>query len=345
MAAVVTPPAQHRAPPAARVAEPPAALHAAAALLALLALLYARHAALRLLSPQTGEWLAGSFCSLALFAVATAAAAAGHAAVEASAALGAGGGGGAAGGISAAAWWAAAGLALCTALLRPEASIGGLLLAPGLAGGSSRRISDAQLTLHSMATAVVASGPLFAALGCAAGASASRTLRRLPPASRLLLVVLPLLVGTALVGLALGLPAAALPPRPGSTLPLGLAAVAAAVAALLTPRPAGTAKPAWGISTPTLAAAGTAALAAALLAAGLRQPCTAAVRQLEGGQYTQLWRCELAAGGQLSVVEGTLREQYRCGWRRCRCQLAAPAARLPAVLQNRCRHSVACKPG
>ena len=273
---------------------------------ALLLLLFAHHAAVRLLAPQTGEWLAGSFCSLALFAVSVAAAVLGHAAVAASTLLPARDSGAAPSGIITTTWWGAAGSALLIALLRPEQVAGALLLAPGLADSSGRRITDAQLTLGAMATAIFAFGPLFGPLGFAAGACSSRALHRLAPSSRPLLAVLPLVAGTAAAGLAVGLPAAVLPPWPGSVLPPALGAAAAIMAAALSPRQAGQS----GNRTVAIAS-GLVVVAAALMAGSLRQPCAAVNRRLQGGRYTVLWRCEMAAGGQLSVVEGTLRDQYR----------------------------------
>lgn len=311
--------------------------------MALVLLLFAHHAAVRLLAPQTGEWLAGSFCSVALFALAIAAAVLGHAAVEASALLTTGDSNSAApGGIIPGAWWLAAGAALMIAALRPERLAGSLLLAPGLAGGSGRRISDAHLTLGAMGTAAVAVGPLFAALGCAAGACASRALRRLAPDSRPLLAVLTLVACAAAAGLLLELPVALLPVRPGSTLPPALGAAAAVMAAVLAPRQAGSSR-----RTPAVTAAGAVAVAVALVASGLRQPCTAINRQLQGGRYTVLWRCEMAAGGQLSVVEGTLRDEYRCVARRhgMRCYGSACSALVASACATAAVLSFACSRG
>ncbi len=311
-AAAAAPAAARKAGPApkpsaaAQPIEPSPALQAAAALVGLVLLLFAHHAAVRLLAPQTGEWLASSFCSLALYALALAATVFGHAAVQACALMPGSSSNGALVGVSHTAWWLAAGWAAVIATLQPERLAGSLLLAPGLADGSGRRTTDAQLTLRAMATAALAFGPLFAALGSAAGACGSRALHRAAQGSRPLLAVLPLVAGTAAAGMALGLPAAVLPPRPGSTLPPALAAAAAVMAVAVTPRQAGRLS-----SRPVFAAAGAVATAAAIVAASLRQPCAAVQRPLQGGRYTVLWRCEMAAGGQLSVVEGILREQYR----------------------------------
>lgn len=285
-------------------AEAPAPLHLLAALAALAALVYSYHAAASQLASQTGDWLATSFCGLALFAAAVVAAAVGLAVEEARAAFAAARGSTVTpSGVAVAAWWAAAGAALLVAAAQPADLAGARLLAPALAAPGGRRITDAELTLRSMAVAAAAFGPLFAALGCAAGACASRALRRLALARHPLLLLLPLLVGTAVAALLHGLPPVALPPWPATTLPPAVAALAALIAAALSPR--GSSR-----GSALLAAAGVAAVAA-LLGTGLHRPCGPVDRQLDGGRYRLLWQCSAAAGGQVSVVEGTAEEQYR----------------------------------
>lgn len=278
---------------------------------------------MRLLAPQTGEWLAGSFCSLALFALALVAAVAGHTAEQTRELLGAGS-------LAAAAWWAAAAAALADAGLHPELLAGRLLLAPGLAGAGGRRLTDQELTLRCMALAAAALGPLFCALGAAFGACGGRAAAGpLGSGARPLALLLPALAGTAAAAMGGMLPAAALLPRPGANLlPLIGAAAAVAAAALAPRRPpatssrrkrqagkrsssSGSSGTSGSSSSSVLAAAAALAIAAALLGAANQQPCGPASRELEGGQYRVLWECAAAGGGWLSVVEGTYKETYR----------------------------------
>lgn len=240
-------PSPPEAPPAGS-----AASDAASALLALVMLLISHHAAVRLLAPQAGAWLAGSFCSLALYALAAVGAVGGHVGEEGAATLAALRAGSVCSepsgsspaaprlGVAVHSWWAAA--AAAAALAAPQTSrlAGGLLLAPGLADDSSLRISDAELTLRAMALAALVAGPLFLCLGSAAGAAGGRALRSWAgPAAHPELLLLPLVAAVAAAGLGLGLPAMLVPPRPASTLPPAIAGMALLAAAALTTEPAG----------------------------------------------------------------------------------------------------------
>ncbi|KAL4419959.1 hypothetical protein ABPG75_007057 [Micractinium tetrahymenae] len=253
--------APQAAPPA--VSEPAgsAAADALSALLALVLLLFSNHAAVRLLAPQTGSWLARSFCSLVLFALAAVGAVAGHVAEEGAATLAALRAGSteptaadsspaaAPLGIAARSWWAAAAAAAALAAPALPRLAGRLLLAPGLADDSSLRISDAELTLRAMALAAALAGPLFLSLGAAAGAAGGRALRRWAgPAARPQLMLLLLVAAAATAGLGWGLPAALVPPRPASALLPAIVGVALLAAAALTPQPARSKVPTAGVS-------------------------------------------------------------------------------------------------
>lgn len=313
-------------------------------------LLFSQHAALCLLAPQTGAWLASSFCSLTLYALAAVGAVAGHVGEEGAAtlaALRAGSGARPAQrpGVAACSWWAAAAVAAVQAVPGFVQMAGSLLLAPGLADDSSLRISDAELTLRAMALAAVPAGPLFLCLGSAAGAAGGRALRRWTgPAAHPELLLLPLVATVAAVGLGLGLPALLVPPRPAASLPPAIAGVALLAAAALTPAPAGPGPTPAGsaaasasrnkLRTPPSVRSGALpgdssgrrrrALAALLSAAALavaaqrvRTPkCSSTASStllvpLDGGRYSVVMQCETAGGSRLGIIEGTYKGQYR----------------------------------
>lgn len=338
------------APPSLVMMEPAgsAAADAAAALLALVLLLFSHRAAVHVLAPQTGAWLAGSFCSLLLYALAAVGVVAGHVGEEGSATLAglrAGSADAPSGsgmhaarlGVAACSYWAAAAAAVPLAVPAAARLAGRLVLAPGLADDASLRISDGELTLRAMALAGLLAGPLAVCLGSAAGAAGGRALRRWAgPDARPQLLLLPLVAAAAAAGLGLGLPAALLPPRPASSLPPAVAGAALLAAAALTPDAAA----------PGAATAGAAAaparrrkqrrppgdsgrrwrrwLAAVLAAASLavaahraRTPqCGGAPSgppvPLAGGLYSVVMQCETAAGSRLGIIEGTYQGRYRC---------------------------------
>jgi hypothetical protein len=228
-----------------------------ATVLALLALPYCHHAAVRLLSPQTGEWLAASFCSLSLFAVAALAATTGHAAEQTAAVwhllhAPSNSGGSSVGGAFVTFSWAGAAASAAALAGRWHGTslvqlVGSWVLAPGLADDSSRRLSYAELTLRCMALAVLTCGPLFACLGCALGAGTARGLVQPDGAAAHRKAALPALA-VALAGAASsarGLPLALVPPRPAATLPAALALLGALVALALLSLQHSEGFPAW----------------------------------------------------------------------------------------------------
>ncbi|KAL4857086.1 Polyamine aminopropyltransferase [Chlorella vulgaris] len=320
----------------------PASGQLLAAATAVLALLLCQHAAVRLLAPQTGEWLAASFCSLALLAIAVVAAVAGHAADDtiasvAAASTAADRSASSSSAVTAWAWFGAS-IAAASLSVRWHGSTlvglaGSWLLAPGLADSPGLRISDAELTLRCMALAAATCGPLFACLGLAAGAGCSAALRTELPARGRLSALVAALAAAASWALLQGLPPAVLPPRPASTLPLLVSVAAALLAAILMPaarpvadsapqgakprrsRNGSTAEPKPWVALPWQRRAavllGPVALMLLAQLQAHRRGSAAAPRQLEGGRYHVLWQTELAAGGQLSVIEGVYREQYR----------------------------------
>jgi hypothetical protein len=228
---------------------------------------------------------------------------------------------------------------------------GSWLLAPGLADSPGLRISDAELTLRCMALAAATCGPLFACLGLAAGAGCSAALRTELPARGRLAALVAALAAAASWALLQGLPPAVLPPRPASTLPPLVSVAAALLAAILMPaaRPvadsapqgatprrrrngsASKLKPWVGLPWQRQAAVLLGPVALVLLAQlqAHRHGSAAAPRQLEGGRYHVLWQTELAAGGQLSVIEGVYREQYRWECGIVYCVLAVSSCGLP----------------
>ena len=326
------------APPPPELPPQPPFDHRAAisTLVALLLLLPCQRAAQRVLAPQTGGWLAASFCSLALWVLAAVGAVGGYAAQEGSLASATAPGSVATSGVGVAAraWAAAAASAAVLALPLggpPGALAGLLLLAPGLADDAGRRISDAELTLRAMALAAATAGPLFITVGAAAGAAGGAALRSvLGPGARAQLLLLPLLAGVTAVGMtAAGLPAALTPSHPAASLPPAVAAVALAMADALSPPAAPAAplrhpgrgkKPARQAPGRGSRLRALAALAAACFAALAAQraltPCDmsgagAGGAAIAGGQYRLVWQCEAAGGGRVGVVEGTYKGLYR----------------------------------
>lgn len=341
----------------------PASGQLLAAAAAVLALLLCQHAAVCLLAPQTGEWLAASFCSLALFAITVVAAVAGHAADDtiasvaaaATAADGKFSNGSSGSAVAAWAWFGASIAAASLSVSWHGSTLVGLagswLLAPGLADSPGLRISDAELTLRCMALAAATCGPLFACLGLAAGAGCSAALRTELPARGRLAALVAALAAAASWALLQGLPPAVLPPRPASTLPPLVSVAAALLAAILMPAARPVADSAPQGATPRRRRNGSAAklkpwvglpwqrqaavllgpVALVLLAQlqAHRHGSAAAPRQLEGGRYHVLWQTELAAGGQLSVIEGVYKEQYRWECGIVCCVLAVSSCGLP----------------
>ena len=243
-------------------------------LLSLLLLALSQHAGARLLSPQTGDWLAG-WGQLLNRAVAAGSAAAAAAAGR-TGAIGAPATEGRAAAAAPAdaagkhsrgrpslrprglgrpwAWWLAAAVALGAKLA--VQGVGAMVLAPGLAataaggragsstsGGSARVWAAGEVTARCLLLSAASLGPLFASLGCIVGSSTAELLSPLAagaghPAPRVLLLPLPLsLVGgaAALLCAASGLPPTLLPHKPACAL-CAVVAVAAAAAAILAGR-------------------------------------------------------------------------------------------------------------